>query len=93
MSHANNPEILGRLKRAQGHLAATLRMVEAGEDGLAIAQQLQAVLKAVEKAKTMLILDHVDHCIAHLANGAAAGAGETGRDARLASLREITKYL
>jgi len=88
MSHANNPEILGRLKRAQGHLAATLRMVEAGEDGLAIAQQLQAVVKAVEKAKTMLILDHVDHCVAHLANGAS-----DGRDARLASLREITKYL
>jgi hypothetical protein NreA len=88
MSHANNPEILGRLKRAQGHLAATLRMVEAGEDGLAIAQQLQAVVKAVEKAKTMLILDHVDHCVAHLANGAAEG-----RESRLASLREITKYL
>jgi DNA-binding FrmR family transcriptional regulator len=87
MSHANNPEILGRLKRAQGHLAATLRMVESGEDGLAIAQQLQAVLKAVEKAKTMLILDHVDHCVAHLANGTE------GREARLASLREITKYL
>ena len=88
MSHANNPEILGRLKRAQGHLAATLRMVEAGEDGLAIAQQLQAVVKAVEKAKTMLIFDHVDHCVAHLSNGAAEG-----REARLASLREITKYL
>jgi DNA-binding FrmR family transcriptional regulator len=87
MSHANNPEILGRLKRAQGHLAATLRMVEAGEDGLAIAQQLQAVVKAVEKAKTMLILDHVDHCVAHLATGTE------GREARLASLREITKYL
>lgn len=87
MSHANNPEILGRLKRAQGHLAATLRMVEAGEDGLAIAQQLQAVVKAVEKAKTMLILDHVDHCVAHLATATE------GREARLASLREITKYL
>ena len=36
----------------------------------------------------MLILDHVDHCVAHLSNG----AGE-GREARLASLREITKYL
>ncbi|MGK9236588.1 metal-sensing transcriptional repressor [Inquilinus limosus] len=88
MSHANNPEILGRLKRAQGHLAATLRMVEAGEDGLAIAQQLQAVIKAVEKAKTMLILDHVDHCVAHLSNGSAEG-----RETHLASLREITKYL
>ena len=97
MSHANNPEILGRLKRAQGHLAATLRMVEAGTDGLAIAQQLQAVVKAVEKAKTMLILDHVDHCVAHLANGAGEGRDARltaeARDARLASLREITKYL
>jgi len=97
MSHANNPEILGRLKRAQGHLAATLRMVEAGTDGLAIAQQLQAVVKAVEKAKTMLILDHVDHCVAHLSNGAAEGRdarlAAEDRDARLASLREITKYL
>ena len=36
MSHANNPEILQRLRRAEGHLATVIRMVEDGRDGLQI---------------------------------------------------------
>jgi DNA-binding FrmR family transcriptional regulator len=88
MSHANNPEILKRLRRAEGHLATIVRMVEEGRDGLAIAQQMQAVVKALEKAKTMVILDHIDN---HLE--AITGPLPREARARLAEFREVTKYL
>jgi DNA-binding FrmR family transcriptional regulator len=88
MSHANNPDLINRLKRAQGHLATIVRMVEEGRDGLVIAQQMQAVVKAVEKAKTMLITDHIEH---HL----EAVVGPLPRETRerLSGLNDIVKYL
>ena len=88
MSHANNPEIMSRLRRADGHLAAVLRMVEEGRDGLVIAQQLQAVIRALEKSKQAIIHDHIDH---HL--GEVAGPLSREVKEKLASFREITKYL
>lgn len=88
MSHANNPDILKRLRRAEGHLATVVRMVEEGREGLAIAQQMQAVVKAIEKTKQMLILDHLAH---HL--GAMTQPLPPEAQARLAEFREITKFL
>ncbi|MBB6255164.1 MULTISPECIES: metal-sensing transcriptional repressor [Nitrospirillum] len=88
MSHANNPDVLNRLKRAQGHLSKIVEMVEEGRDALVIAQQLQAVVKAVDKAKTFLVLHHIEH---HLYEAVGPLPKET-RD-RLAEMAEITKYL
>lgn len=88
MSHADNPDILKRLRRAEGHLATVVRMVADGRDGLVIAQQMQAVIKAIEKAKQMLILDHIEH---HL--GAITGPMPAGVRQKLAEFREITRYL
>jgi hypothetical protein NreA len=88
MSHANSPEILKRLRRAEGHLATVVRMVAEGRDGLVIAQQMQAVVKAIEKAKQMLILDHIDH---HL--GAITEPMPPEVRQKMAEFREITKYL
>lgn len=88
MSHADSPEILNRLRRAEGHLAVVVRMVAEAQDGLLIAQQMQAVIKALEKAKQMLILDHIDH---HLVE--ATGPLPPEMKQKLAAFREITKYL
>lgn len=88
MSHANNPDILKRLRRAEGHLASVVRMVAEGRDGLAIAQQMQAVIKALEKTKQLLIHDHIDH---HL--GEVTGPLPSEIQLKLAEFREITKYL
>ncbi len=41
------PEIGTRLKRAQGHLAAVIDMLEAGRPCMDLAQQLHAVEKAI----------------------------------------------
>ncbi|HEY2676697.1 MAG TPA: metal-sensing transcriptional repressor [Steroidobacteraceae bacterium] len=57
------PEIGSRLKRAQGHLAAVITMLEAGRPCMDLAQQLHAVEKAISNAKRELIKDHMHHCI------------------------------
>ena len=61
--HATHPALIARLKRADGHLRAVIGMIEEGKPCLEIAQQLQAVEKAVVNAKRALIHDHVDHCL------------------------------
>lgn len=61
--HASHPALIARLKRADGHLRAVIEMIEAGKPCLEIAQQLQAVEKAVVNAKRALIHDHLDHCL------------------------------
>jgi len=85
MSHADHPEIKGRLKRAHGHLQKVIAMLEEGRDCVEIAQQLQAVESAVIKAKKALIRDHVDHCL--------DTAVKKGDAKALAAFKEITKYL
>jgi DNA-binding FrmR family transcriptional regulator len=57
------PEIAARLKRAHGHLAAVIDMLEAARPCLELAQQLHAVEKAIGNAKKQLIKDHINHCM------------------------------
>lgn len=83
MKHATHPDILKRLKRANGHLASTIAMIEEGRDCPVVAQQLHAVIRALENAKRTFIHDHIDHC---LADGRP-------RAEMTAEFREIAKYL
>lgn len=86
--HESHPEIVKRLKRAEGHLRTTIGMLEAGRTCLDLAQQLHAVEKAVAAAKKTLIHDHIDHCLAHAADGHPTEAREA-----MAEFKAITKYL
>ena len=82
--HQSHPEIVTRLKRAEGHL----RMIENGRTCLDIAQQLHAVEKAVANAKRTLIHDHIDHCLKQ-----TVGPMSRGARGPLEEFKEITKYL
>ena len=88
MSHANDKSLINRLKRAEGHLATIVRMVEENRDGLEIAQQMQAVIGALEKAKVVLVRDHIEN---HL----ESVVGPLAPDARLklARLSDLARYL
>ena len=55
--------MIARLKRAEGHLRAVIGMIEEGKPCLEIAQQLQAVERAVVNAKRALIHDHMEQCL------------------------------
>ena len=87
-THASHPAIIKRLKRATGHLASIVEMIEQGRTCLDVAQQLQAVEKAVQQAKKTLIQDHLDHCLEDL-------VGPLQRDQRhsMEQFKEITRYL
>jgi uncharacterized protein len=61
--HPRHPEIIARLKRAEGHLRATISMIEQEKACLAIAQQLHAVENAVAKARKLLVQEHIAHCL------------------------------
>ncbi|SIR59361.1 metal-sensing transcriptional repressor [Bosea sp. TND4EK4] len=64
--HVSHPAIAKRLRRAGGHLAKVVAMIEGGSPCLDIATQLQAVESAIVQAKRTLIQDHLDHCLDHV---------------------------
>lgn len=86
--HRTHPAVLNRLRRAHGHLARVIEMIEAGEPCLPVAQQLQAVERAVANAKTTLIEDHLDHCL-----DAVVGPMDAEQRHRIDEFKKIAKYL
>lgn len=86
--HQSQKDVLNRLKRATGHLQTIIGMIESDRDCLDVAQQLQAVIRAVEGAKSVLIHDHVEHCL-------EAAMGPTTREQRatIEQFKQITRYL
>lgn len=88
MEHASHPEIVKRLKRANGHLAKVVAMIEQGRPCVDLAQQLHAVESAITNAKRELIRDHMEHCLGD-------GVGSGGVDARSAldEFKQLAKYL
>lgn len=86
--HETHPDIIKRLKRAEGHLRSVTAMIEAGKPCLDIAQQLDAVEKAVRNAKRTLIQDHLDHCLE-----ATVGALDLSQRKTIDDFKTITKYL
>lgn len=82
--HDSHPQIIARLKRAEGHLRSVITMMEAGRPCVDVATQLHAVEAALTKAKRELIHDHIEHCL----DGKSV-------DAKLAlkELKQLSKYL
>jgi len=88
MTHQHHPEIIKRLKRAEGHLQTIIRMIEEGRPCTQLAQQLQAVESAIMNAKKALIHDHIHHCL----DRSLKAPGRKG-NAALREFRAVTKYL
>ena len=87
-THSSHPDIIKRLKRAEGHLKSIITMLEEERGCLDIAQQLQAVESAIVSAKKVLVHDHIDHCLEH-----AVREGTQGADDTIKEFKAITKYL
>jgi DNA-binding FrmR family transcriptional regulator len=87
-THTSHPEIIKRLRRAEGHLKSILTMLEDSRPCLEIAQQLQAVERAVASAKKALVHDHIDHCLDQAVRDGSRSPDETIRE-----FKELTKYL
>lgn len=87
--HETRPGIVKRLKRAEGHLHKVIEIFADNRSCLDLAQQLDAIEKAISEAKKTLIHDHVDHCLDAAANGGRAKATESAR----AEFNAISRYL
>ncbi|NPD15142.1 metal-sensing transcriptional repressor [Xinfangfangia sp. D13-10-4-6] len=61
--HITHPDIIKRLKRAEGHLRHVISMLQEGKPCLDTAQQLLAVERSIVAAKRQMIHDHMDHCL------------------------------
>jgi DNA-binding FrmR family transcriptional regulator len=83
MPHASHPDIVKRLKRAEGHLRSVIAMIETERPCVDLAQQLHAVEAAVANAKRELIHDHIEHCLT---------GGETVKS-DLKEIKQLAKYL
>lgn len=87
-AHILHPEIIKRLKRAQGHLKSIIEMLENDRECIEIVQQMQAVEKAITNAKKTFVHDHIDHCLELVLNKGSQNVGKTIRE-----FKDITKYL
>ena len=88
MHDNKHPEIIKRLKRANGHLEKIIEMIERAKPCTQVAQQLQAVESAIENAKKALIHDHINHCL----EGTLKTPGKAGR-AAMREFQSIARYL
>jgi DNA-binding FrmR family transcriptional regulator len=86
--HQSHPEVLKRLKRAEGQLRSIGEMIEAGRSCLDIAQQLHAAERAVREAKKTFINDHLDHCLDQVVDAKSPRAR-----ASVDEFKTIAKYL
>ncbi|MEM8797201.1 MAG: metal-sensing transcriptional repressor [Pseudomonadota bacterium] len=87
MKHASHAGIIKRLKVANGHLKKTIDMMEDERSCADIAQQLAAVESAIRSAKTRLIHDHIDHCLAETVQEPGS------HDKTIDEFKLITKFL
>ncbi|MEO7385997.1 MAG: metal-sensing transcriptional repressor [Gammaproteobacteria bacterium] len=87
-THRTHKDVLNRLRRATGHLQTIGGMIESSRDCADIAQQLHAVIRALEEAKSTLIHDHIEHCL-------EVAVGPTSRDQRatIDGFKKISRYL
>jgi uncharacterized protein len=88
MIHASRPDVIARLKRAHGHLASVIDMIQSGRGCVELAQQLHAVETAVSNAKKLLIHDHIEHCL-----GDGLDAKDASPSKVLAEFKQLAKYL
>lgn len=86
--HGTHRDVVNRLKRANGHLQTIIGMIDGGRTCVDVAQQMHAVIRALEGAKETLIHDHIDHCLE-----AAMGPTKRAERAAIEEFKEITKYL
>ena len=72
--------IITRMKRAHGHLASVIRMLEEGSDCEAVLTQLAAVNKALSRSGYAIVATGLQQCLTEGAEeSAAAGSAATDR--------------
>lgn len=56
-------QILGRLRSAEGHLGAIIRMVEEDRYCVDVLRQTKAVQGAIDRTNALVLERHLNHCV------------------------------
>lgn len=62
-SHTQTKAVINRLSKISGHIESIKRMVETGRDCSEVLIQLAAVKAAVSSVSSIVLKDHIEHCI------------------------------
>ena len=65
----HDPQVLSRLKTAEGHLRGIQRMVEEDAYCIDIIRQIQAVQSALNKVSTRVLENHLNSCLLNAVRG------------------------
>ncbi len=85
MNVATKEELLKRLKRAEGQMAAIRRMVDEDEGCVDVLLQISAVRGALGKAGQVLLGSHIETCV----SDALASGDEAARRHQVDDLMKI----
>ena len=86
--HESHKDVVNRLRRASGISRPSSAWSSPGGPALDIAQQMHAVIRAVEGAKSTLIHDHIEHCLED-----AMGPASREQRASIEEFKKISRYL
>jgi len=80
-----DPQVITRLKTAEGHIRGIERMVDDGVYCIDIIRQIQAVQSALNRVSTMLLEGHLNSCLI----GAVRGEDPDERERVLKEIAEV----
>jgi DNA-binding FrmR family transcriptional regulator len=61
--HKQRKNVRDRLVRAEGHIRGIIKMIDEEKECPDILIQIGAVKAALEKAGTIILEDHIEHCL------------------------------
>jgi DNA-binding FrmR family transcriptional regulator len=82
-------QLAGRLARIEGQVRGIARMIEQDRYCIDVVTQVQAVCAALRRVETMVLKDHVSHCVEH---AIASGDKATQRQ-QVAELLQVLGHL
>jgi len=79
-------DVVRRLKIVEGHIGKIIEMVEGSVYCIDVLQQTSAVKSAIKKAEEVLLINHINHCVAKAIN-------TKGKDKAIAELAEVFRKI
>jgi DNA-binding FrmR family transcriptional regulator len=81
----NKVELLSRVRTVSGHLKGVEKMIEQDAYCVKIIEQVQAIQAALNKVNTLLLDDHLRHCV----TTAVRGEDPTERERVLSEIANV----
>jgi DNA-binding FrmR family transcriptional regulator len=89
MNTDHKKKLAGRLARIEGQVRGIARMIEDDRYCIDIITQVQAVTSALRGVESMVLKDHVSHCVEH----AIASGDKTTQRQQVAELLQVLGHL